>query len=215
MNYTYHTNKLRGKFNAWGLSLINESMHHLFGRYKKELLQEVPESLVEIGAGAGANMRYYPKGTKVIAIEPNIPMHPFLKKEAAKYGIELEIIPAMAEQIPLPDHSVSMVISTLVLCTVQDPDQCLKEIKRILRPEGKFVFLEHVRAQSNSRLLHLQNLLHGPWCWLFEGCHTNRDTASFIHKAGFSNVQLDAYRMKIWGSTFFPVSPQIKGVGVK
>lgn len=179
---------------------------------KKKLFQNHPDTVVEIGPGAGANMRYLRKGTKLIAIEPNIHMHANLKKSAKKYGISLVTKTITGEGIDLPDNSCDFVISTLVLCTVKHPTKCVGQIKRILKPSGEFVFIEHVKAKENSILSFIQNWIHKPWHWFFEGCNTNRDTKSILESAEFSSLTLKEYNSY---SPFVPIIPQIKGRAIK
>lgn len=212
MSEKFDNNSIRGPINSWFFYTISGYMNVLWGRSKKELFQDHPETVVEIGPGAGANMRYLRKGTKLIAIEPNIHMHSNLLKTAKKYGINLDIKSIKGEAIDLPDNSVDFVMSTLVLCTVSNPSECLDQIRRILKPNGEFVFIEHVRARENSILGFIQNLVHRPWHWFFEGCHTNRDTATFLQSAGFRRVTMENYNHY---SPFVPIIPQIRGRAIK
>ena len=121
-----------------------------YGKSKRRLFGKHPDRVVVIGSGVGANMRYLRKGTTVIVIEPNIHMHANHRKSSAKYGINLEIQSLIGESIDLPDNSCDFVISTLMLCTVHDPKECISQIKRILRSNGSFVFIEHVKAKENT-----------------------------------------------------------------
>lgn len=212
MANTLRNNPVRGPLNAFILNMVDGYAHHLFGKSKKQLFKGHPNEIVEIGPGTGANMRYLQRGTTVIAVEPNKHMHKRLEKQARKYGIHLEIKSLQGEQIDLPDHSYEMVICTLVLCTVQDPTACLNEVKRILKPGGKFVFIEHVAAKRGSFMSSLQRMVHGPWFWFFEGCSVCRDTKSLLSKVGFSKLQLDEYNLY---SAFIPITPQIRGVAIK
>lgn len=187
-------------------------MDTLFGQSKKSLFRNHPETVIEIGPGAGANMRYLKKGTQLIAIEPNVHMHANLKKSAEKYGINLKIKSLIGESIDLPDNSCDFIICTLVLCTVEDPVQCIRQIYRILNPSGVFVFIEHVKARQNSILAFIQQLIHKPWHWFFEGCHTNRDTRSLLERGGFNNLEVEEYNLY---SPFIPIMPQIRGKAIK
>ena len=157
-------------------------------------------------------MRYFRKGTRLIAIEPSIQMHVNLKKAAIKYGIDLEIRTVIGEAIDLPDNFCEFVVSTLVLCSVDDPGQCVQQIRRILKPLGKFAFIEHVSAKRNSVLFLIQWLVHRPWHWFFEGCHTNHDTKKVIQSVGFTSVYIEEYKLY---SPFIPIMPQIRGIAVK
>lgn len=208
----FKKNKIRGPINSWIFKVLSGYMDYLFGKSKRELFKDHPEIIVEIGSGAGANMRYLRKGTKLIAIEPNIHMHKNLRKSANRSGIDLEIKSITGEVIDLPDNSCDFVISTLVLCTVNNPKQCLDQIKRILRPNGKFVFIEHVKAREKTILSFIQNLLHKPWHWFFEGCHTNRDTKTLLESGGFNSLDIEQYNSY---SPFIPIIPQIRGKAIK
>ena len=212
MNNEYKNNKILGPVNSWVLNSLTGYMDYLFGKAKRELFKNHPQTVVEIGPGAGANMRYLKKGTKLIAIEPNIHMHDNLRKNATKYGIQLEIKTLTGEAIDLEDNSCEFVVSTLVLCTVESPVNCINQIKRILKPLGVFVFLEHVKAKDKSLLAFIQKAFHRPWHWFFEGCHTNRNTRGLLENAGFSELHLEAYNSY---SPFIPITPQIRGKAIK
>jgi len=82
----------------------------------------------------------------------------------------------------------------------------------MLKSGGKFVFIEHVKAKERSFLSLIQNLLHRPWHYCFEGCHTNRDIKPFIESAGFSDLQIENYNLY---SAIIPIIPQIRGIAIK
>ncbi len=209
---TFKNNAIRGPVNSWMFKVLSGYMNHLFGKYKRELFKDHPETVVEIGPGAGANMRYLRKGTRLIAIEPNIHMHGNLKRSARKHGIHLEIKTIVGEDMDLPDNSFEFVVCTLVMCTVTNPIQCLEQIKRILKPSGVFVFIEHVRARENTIVSLIQNLTFKPWFWFFEGCNTMRDTQSLIESVGFNDLSIEEYNSY---SPFIPITPQIRGKAIK
>ncbi|WP_411032129.1 class I SAM-dependent methyltransferase [Spongiimicrobium sp. 3-5] len=212
MSMEFKNNRILGPLNSWMFKVLSGYMNYLFGKSKRALFKDHPETVVEIGPGAGANIRYLRRGTKLIAVEPNVHMHANLKKCADKYGIRLEIKTLMGEFIDLPDNSCDFVISTLVLCTVQHPSKCVDQIKRILKPSGSFVFIEHVKAKDNSILAFIQKITHKPWHWFFEGCNTNRDTKTLLELAGFSSLKLEKYNSY---SPFVPIIPQIRGRAIK
>lgn len=209
---TFENNTVLGPINSWMFKVLSGYMNYLFGKSKRKLFKGHPETVVEIGPGAGANMRYLKKGTKLIAIEPNIHMHTNLKKSAKKYGIDLEIKAMVGEAVDLPDNSIDFVACTLVMCTVTNPYQCVEQIKRILKPSGVFIFIEHVKAKENTVVSFIQNLTFKPWFWFFEGCNTKRDTKSLLESAGFSSLVLEEYNSY---SPFIPITPQIRGRAIK
>ena len=141
-------NPVRGRINSWMFHLLDGYSHYLYSNRKRKLFGSLPRTLVEIGPGAGANIRYLQQKSQLIAIEPNEYMYRRLQNKAEKYHIDLEIKPNMAEQIDLESNSVEAVISTLTFCTISDNQKALNEIKRILKPGGKFFFLEHVGAKK-------------------------------------------------------------------
>ena len=167
-------------------------------------------TIVELGAGTGANFAYVPSGSTVIAVEPNLAMHERLRRSAERADVDVELLVAPAESIPLPDDSVDEVIATLVLCTVSDPDLVLAEVRRILRPGGTLRFVEHVAAHPASPRRWVQGLVARPWAFVFEGCDSRRDTPAAIERAGFSDVVLRRRRLR-W-SVFFPANSAVWGV---
>lgn len=206
---THPSNAVRGPFNAWFLSTLDGFINRLLAERKTRLMAGLSGSIVEIGSGVGANLSFLRPGTRLIAVEPNPHMHARLSERAMQCGIHLEIAARSAEDTQLPSDSVDAVISTLVLCTVPDPVATLAEIRRILRPGGRFVFIEHVAAPAASPRRRLQTLLRGPWAYLFEGCTLDRQTAQLIRATGFRSAEIEHYVLR---SPFIPVNSQISGV---
>ena len=162
---------------------------HLHER-KSKVFADLPATVVELGAGVGANLRYLPDDARLIAIEPNPYMHPRLRRAARSRGVDLEIRSVVGERIDLPDASADAVISSLVLCSVRDPQAVVAEVRRVLRPGGRFSFAEHVAAEPGTATRWTQRILRRPWAWTFEGCSCERDLASVIRSAGFTSVEL-------------------------
>jgi SAM-dependent methyltransferase len=126
--------------------------------------------------------------------------------------VDLDIRAVGAEDTGLPTGSVDALVCTLVLCTVPDPAAALAEARRILRPGGRLVFVEHVAAPEGTALAGLQRLLRSGWRWAFEGCDLRRPTGALLAAAGFADVELEHYRLR---SLFVPVSEQITGVATR
>jgi SAM-dependent methyltransferase len=201
-------NPARGRFNSVFFWFLGGYINWHMGKHKARAFADLPATLVEIGPGVGANMRYLSASTHLIAVEPNRYMHTRLRRAARAVGVDLEIRSIVAERLDLPDASVDAVISSLVLCSVRDPDLVLAEIRRVLRPGGRFSFAEHVAARRGSPTRWAQRRLRRPWAYLFEGCSCERDLESVILRAGFTSVELDHYRIH---SPFLPFNTHIAG----
>jgi ubiquinone/menaquinone biosynthesis C-methylase UbiE len=178
-------------------------------RRKTLVFADLPSEVVEIGPGVGANLGYLPADVTLIAIEPNRYMHAQLRAAAQRDRVKLDLRERMAEQTGLPDHSVDTVISSLVLCSVQNPHDVLAEIRRILRPGGTFRFVEHVVAKHGTPTRLAQRMFRRSWAWTFEGCSCERDLEGAIRAAGFASVEVDRYRVH---TPFLPFNSQIAGV---
>jgi SAM-dependent methyltransferase len=139
-------------------------------------------------------------------------MHPALRANAARHGLELEIRGVGGERMDIATASVSAVVGTLVLCTVENPRRVVSEIYRILKPGGRYLFLEHVAAPPGSGLRRLQGVLQAPWEWLFEGCHLNRETHRVLGEAGFRRLEMDCFML---ASGVMPFTPHIFGMALK
>ena len=174
---------------------------------KRELLAPLRGRVLEIGPGAGANLPYYAAGVTWIGVEPNPYAHDRLRREAERRGLRAELRAGVAERLPVEDASVDAVVSTLVLCTVGDVPGALAEVRRVLRPGGRFVFIEHVAAPPGTRTRRVQRLVKPAWRVLADGCHPDRDTAAAIERAGFARVELRRLRVPV------PVvGPHVAGV---
>lgn len=155
-------------------------------RRRRVLLSEAHGRVVEIGAGTGLNFEHYPDGiTDLVVTEPVAAMRRRLARRLQCGHYPARIVDASAEHLPLPDASVDTVVSTLVLCTVDDPERALREIARVLRPDGQLLFIEHVRASSRF-LATCQDRLEGPWRHFAGGCRCNRATIELMRSCGFN-----------------------------
>ena len=198
----------RGRFNAAFFQVMGPYLEWNLRPRKRRVFAGLPREVVEIGPGVGANLRYLPAGGALVAIEPNRYMHSRLHAAARRHGVQLDLRGSTAEQTGLPDHSADTVISSLVLCSVQDPVAVLTEIRRILRPGGTFRFVEHVVARSGTPTRAAQRILRRPWAWTFEGCSCERDLEHSVRAAGFESVTIDRYRVH---TPFLPLNTHIAG----
>ena len=155
-------------------------------RRRRDLVAAAHGVVVEIGAGTGLNVAHYPAAVdELILTEPEPGMRRKLARLLERKAPDARIVDAPAERLPLGDASVDTVVSTLVLCTVDDPAGALREIARVLRPGGQLLFIEHVRASSRF-LAACQDLLLKPWRGFAGGCVCNRSTLELMRACGFA-----------------------------
>jgi ubiquinone/menaquinone biosynthesis C-methylase UbiE len=177
---------------------------------KRDLFRGISGRVIEVGPGTGSNFRHLPATIRWLGIEPNPYMHERLRQKARAAGIEAQLQTGEAGALPAADASTDYVISTLVFCSVPDLPQALAEIRRVLRPGGRLIFLEHVCAPRGTRLRLLQNLLRPAWQMIGDGCRINRDTGAAIRAAGFHPVELEEFRVPRPPAPAW-VSPHIMG----
>lgn len=203
-----HDHPVRGRFNSWFLNLVADHVERVLGSHKEALFGDLSGEVLEIGPGNGPNLRYLGKVTRLHAAEPNPYFHDRLREEAERQGIEVVIHPMPGESLELPDDSIDAVISSWVLCTVAHPDAVIEEIRRVLKPGGRFVFVEHVRDRESRAVRTVQRVVFRPWRWMFEGCHLDRDTADVIRGHDWSSLEIDDVRVP---TPFVPMRPEIVG----
>jgi SAM-dependent methyltransferase len=157
---------------------------------KIELLKGVKGNVLEIGAGPGANFEFLPKNTisSFTALEPNKKFHEALIAGAKNNSINIKVVEHTAEYIEM-NEKFDCVISTLVLCSVNDVPKVLEIVKKVLKPGGTFHFMEHIGSQPGSLGRFTQRLLRDFWYTSMGGCFLDRDTDDAIAAAGFSSVQ--------------------------
>jgi ubiquinone/menaquinone biosynthesis C-methylase UbiE len=141
--------------------------------------------VVELGAGTGLNLDHYTeKVSELLLTEPEPRLAAKLRSRAGLLTPDARVVEASAEELPFDDESIDTVVSTLVLCTVQNPRRALAEVARVLRPGGSLLFAEHVRSPS-PQLARWQDRFNAPWSWYACGCQCNRDTMSALRAATF------------------------------
>ncbi|MFW5933573.1 MAG: class I SAM-dependent methyltransferase, partial [Actinomycetota bacterium] len=182
------------------------------GRRREQLLTGLGGHVVEVGAGTGINLRHLDsRPERVTALEPNPAMSRRLRATAAlRDDLDIEVLDAPVEALPLPDTCADTVISTLVLCSVDDLDLAITEIRRVLRDDGRLVVLEHV-ASHHPVAAAFQRAIEPAWTVVARGCRLTRDTRTALADHGFAADRLDAWRMPGAG----PAAPAISGITVK
>lgn len=181
-----------------------------FAERRRRLLAAAEGRVVEIGAGNGLNFSHYPAGVEVVATEPDPHMLKRARKHARRASVPVSLEQAPADALPVADASVDTVVATLVLCTVPDQAAALAEAKRVLKPGGNLLFLEHVRS-DDPKIAAKQDRREPMQMRLGAGCHPNRDTLAAIVAAGFEPEKVE--RPTFPGAKI--TSPGISGVARK
>jgi SAM-dependent methyltransferase len=175
-----------GRITAWAFDWVMAASEKAGLREKRrETLGKASGRCLEIGAGTGLNLDLWPDGLEELVLtEPDPHMAAQLRKRVAGSERGARVVEAPGERLPFEDSTFDTVGLTLVLCTVPDPVAVLREVRRVLRPGGYLLFLEHVRA-DDPRLARWQDRLHGPWYAFGYGCNCNRPTLSTIEASDF------------------------------
>ncbi|MEX6632634.1 class I SAM-dependent methyltransferase [Hyphococcus lacteus] len=163
----------------------------------KERVKIVPKAtgrVLEIGFGSGHNAPFYNQSAieHLYALEPSAAMRKRAQKRVADLAIPMECLDLPGEEIPLADEVVDTVLVTFTLCTIPDVEKALAGMRRVLKPDGKLVFLEHGLA-PDAGIAKWQNRLNGVWGKLAGGCNLNRDTTLMIRNAGFDIKSVDQH----------------------
>jgi ubiquinone/menaquinone biosynthesis C-methylase UbiE len=148
--------------------------------------------VLEIGVGPGVNFVHYDpaKVSKVYALEPNPGMIRMAEQQRRRTELDVEFLDLPGEHIPLGDGSIDTVVSTFTLCTIPGVVEAIRGIRRVLRPDGKFIFFEH-GLSPDPRVRRWQEWSEPLFHLAFEGCHVTRDIPSLIREGGFQIEQMD------------------------
>ena len=180
------------------------------GQLRHDLLADLEGDVIEIGSGTGASLPYYGRATHVVAVEPDESMAKRLPAKVEEASVPVEVVSARAQALPFPDESFDAAVAAFVLCSVEDQNEVLAEARRVLRPGGKLVVLEHVlgeggTARWQNRLTPLHKRMAG-------NCHLNRDTRAAVARAGFDVTGIES---TVLPGTHALVRPGIQGVAIK
>ncbi|XP_019647515.1 PREDICTED: methyltransferase-like protein 7A [Branchiostoma belcheri] len=209
------------KVYAYILSRIAKSYNKKMSPFKEKLFEDMKThhtgdlTVLEIGVGAGANFKFYPAGTSVIAVDPNPEFDKYLMKNAEEFGeVKLQdfVIAAGEEMAGVPDCSVDVAVCTLVMCSVADQVKVLAEIKRVLKPGGKFYYMEHVRAAPDTWAYSIQNWVDVVWPYLSDGCTVRSELWKHLDTAGFSQVDYQKFDAPIRMAL---IAPHLMGTATK
>lgn len=180
--------------------------------WRRELLKNTSGKVLELGAGTGASLALYPtrEDIEIFLSEPDKSMRERLIRRIYAAGYKhITVLTCSAEQIESEDDRFDFVFVSLVCCSVCNIRCALSEIKRVLKPTGSFIFLEHVAARQGTNRRKWQNRLNGLWRTLAGNCHLNRETERLILEAGFNISEIKYESMR---KTRGLVLPTIRGI---
>lgn len=178
------------KFLNWAMS--SSSLR----QYRAGVVSDLSGVGLEIGFGSGLNLPYYKNVTKLYSLDPSAEMRALAEQNVVDSLFVVEHIGGVAEHIPLPDSTLDFVVSTWTLCSVANPKLALREIFRVLKPGGKFSFIEHGKS-SSALISKIQDLGTPISKCVAGGCHLNRDIDGLILGAGFKVQNLDKFVQKL------------------
>ncbi len=167
-----------------------------FSKLRQQYLKDVGGKVLEVGFGTGLNLPHYTsRVTHLYALDPSQLGRRLAEKRIRRVSFPVEFVDLQDGRFILPDHSVDAVVSTWTLCTIPDPIFALQEIRRVLRPGGKFYFLEHGLSPDRG-IARLQNLWNPIQKWCAGGCHVNREIDRLILDSGFKILGYKRFYMK-------------------
>lgn len=157
-------------------------------KWRLEITKDLKGKVLEVGVGTGKNISYYPDNLNIAAIDFSDKMLMKAREKAEKLNKQVEFIQMDAQDMEFPDNTFDMVFTTCVFCSVPDPIKGLKEIRRVCKPNGKIIMIEHVR--SERKVLGIVMDIFNPLTVNLYGANINRRTVGNVEKAGFSRVEV-------------------------
>lgn len=199
---------------------------HIMGPYERavapvktrlfaDLLRDLQApKILDIGVGAGPNLKYLtclPAGSQVVGLDPNPAMEPYCQKSAAACGLQdsFTFVIGDAQAMPFPSAVFDAAVITLVLCSVPDVSTALTEVKRVVKPGGHVLLVEHVISPQPGWMRTLQYFFEPLHKWIADGCHLTRDTVGALRTAGFGGVD-GLWRFRVGGMGL--CAPQVAGL---
>ena len=159
--------------------------------YRRRVAAAAEGCILEIGVGSGINLPYYSeRAVQVVGLDPSTKLLSMAREAMRKSELRVELLHGSAETIPLPDNSVDTVVTTWTLCSISDVVRALSEMRRVLKPEGRLLFVEH-GLSPDAKVRFWQNRLTPLWKRIGGGCHLNRPIGEMVQRAGFHIERMD------------------------
>ncbi|ABR49416.1 Methyltransferase type 11 [Alkaliphilus metalliredigens QYMF] len=185
-----NTEKIRKKYDRVSkvYDILEQPMEVMsLKKSRVEVTKDLKGKVLEVGVGTGKNIPYYPNDISIIAIDFSDKMLAKAREKAKKLNKKVELIQMDVQNMNFADNTFDMVFTTCVFCSVPDPIEGLKEIRRVCKPDGKIIMIEHVR--SEQKVLGLLMDIFNPLIVNLYGANINRNTVENVEKAGFNSVQ--------------------------
>lgn len=182
--------------------VLNRAMKNTdLGKYRNATAGEVSGVVLEIGFGSGLNLPYYKNISMLYALDVSNELYDLAQENIKNFSFPIKHLLASAESVPLDDNSIDCVVSTWTLCSIPHPEIALKEISRVLKPGGRFGFVEHGKS-PHKFIAKMQNIFNPILKCLAGGCNMNRDMQKLILDAGFEIQKIDKFGQKFKLSDF-------------
>jgi ubiquinone/menaquinone biosynthesis C-methylase UbiE len=164
--------------------------------YRQRVVSGASGRILEVGIGSGINLRYYgDRAENVIGLDPSAKLLEMANVADRRTGLPVELVKGSAEMIPIEDKSVDTVLTTWTLCSIPDVNRALSEIRRVLKPSGRLLFVEH-GLSPDDKVRRWQNRLNPIWKRVAGGCNLNRGVTQLIEVAGFRIERINTGYMK-------------------
>ena len=173
--------------------LIHAAMRqeHL-AAYRRRVAAAADGVVLEIGVGSGLNLPFYPSGvTRIVGIDPSAKLLAMAREAASSSRVPVDLVDGSVEVIPLGDGTVDTVVTTWTLCSMADVERGLSEVRRVLKPHGALLFVEHGLA-PDARVRRWQDRLTPVWKRIGGGCHLNRAVPTLVEDAGFRIERIES-----------------------
>ncbi len=192
--FNHETETIRRRYNR--TALFYDWMDKMIPiKLRRKAVEQATGKVLEVGVGTGANLEFYLPGCQVTGIDFSPGMLQKAKQKLTKAKVPITLVEMDAQDMAFPDNSFDTVIATCVFCSVPDPVQSLKEVKRVCRPGGRIILLEHVRSK-NPVLGWLMDVLN-PLALHVIGSNINRETVKNVNEAGIDTYSMEEYSGKI------------------